>query len=142
MQLVQYSPRRDMTRLERDLDKFFGDSLNWSLPSVFQDLSTVDMYTENGKLVVEATLPGFKKEEIELNVSGGLLDITAGHEEKEEKEAKREYLLCESSRSYRRQVALPEGATADSIEAEYTDGTLTITMPMKKPIEAKEVEIK
>lgn len=142
MQLVRYSPRKDVARLERDLDKMFGSAWDWPWATVFQDLSTVDMYTEDGKLVVKATLPGFKKEEIKLNASGDTIDITAEHEETEEKEAKREYLLRESSRSYQRRIMLPDGAMTDKAEAEFGDGTLIVTMHMGKHIESKELAIK
>jgi len=140
MQLVRYNPQREMTRLERDLDKAFRGF--WDLPVVFQDLSAVDMYTENEKLVVQVTLPGFTKEEIKLNASGDTLGITAEHAEKDEKDAKRAYLLRESSRSYQRQVTLPDGAKADEAEAEFTNGTLTVTMPLSKKLEGKELTIK
>ena len=142
MQLVRYNPRRDINRLERDLDKVFGSTWDWPWPVMFQDLSSIDMYTEDDKLIVKATLPGFKKEEVTLNASGDTLDITATHEEKEETEAKRDYLLHESSRSYQRQVALPPGAQTDKVEAEFTDGTLTVTMPVEPQKESTEVTIK
>lgn len=142
MQLVRYNPWRDLARLERDLDRPFRRNWDWTFPAFFGDLSTVDMYTENGKLIVEADLPGFKKEEVKLNTSEGVLDVTAEHEEREEKKAKREYLLHESSRSYHRQLDLPEGTDADKAEAQFADGKLKVTMPIRKQIEAKEVAIK
>lgn len=146
MQLVRHSPSRDLAGFERDFEKLFRDGWSWdwplTLPTAFQDLTTIDMYTEGGKLVVEATLPGFKKEEIKLNANDDALDITAEHKEREEKKAKREYLLHESSRNYRRHVILPDGAEAGDAEAEFADGTLKITMPMEKRVEAKEVAIK
>lgn len=142
MQLVRYSPRKDMVRLEQELEKTFGSTRDWQWPVLFQDPSMVDMYTEDDKLIVKATLPGFKKEEIKLNVKGGTLEVTAGHEEKGNAEVKRGYLIHESTQSYYRQLALPEGAVTDDIEAVFDDGILTVTMPMEERVGAKEVAIK
>ena len=142
MQILRYNPRKDITRLGRDLDRVFGSTGDWSWPALFQDPSTVDMYTENGQMILEATLPGFKKEEIKINTSGDAIDITAERDEKEESETKREYLQRESCHSYHRQIILPDNAKVDEAQAEFLDGTLKITMPLREQIESKTLMIK
>jgi len=142
MQLVRYNPWRDFTRHERDLDMAFGEAWDWPMSPVFQDLTAVDMYTEDGKLLVEVTLPGFTRGEIKLNTSTSALDITAEHKQREAKDVRREYLLHESSHNYHRLVNLPEGANTDAIEATYTNGKLVITVPMEKREKSKEIAIR
>lgn len=142
MQLTRYSPRKDISRLERGLEKTLRNTQEWPWPVLFQDPSMVDMYTEDKKLVVKITLPGFKKEEVTLNANSDMLEITAKREEEKGVEAKRGYLLHESTQSYYRQVALPEGAVADEAEAIFDDGVLTVTMPIEKQAGVKEITIK
>lgn len=142
MQLTRYNPRKDINRLERELEKTFKNTQEWPWPVLFQDPSVVDMYTEDKNLVVKATLPGFKKEEVTLNAGGDMLEVTAKRTEEEGTEAKRGYLLHESTQSYYRQVALPEGAVADEAKAVFDNGVLTVTMPIEKQAEVKEIAIK
>ncbi|HET8669677.1 MAG TPA: Hsp20/alpha crystallin family protein, partial [Candidatus Saccharimonadales bacterium] len=126
MQLVRYNPMRDLFGVDKELDKLFTSG--WPVVSIPED-STVDMYTEGDKLVTEIALPNFKKEEIKVTANDDILEITAEHEEKEESNGKREYLLRESSRSYRRRLSLPDGADTDEMAASFQDGKLVITMP-------------
>jgi HSP20 family protein len=139
MQLVRYNPLRDLLPGEKDLDKWFGGG--WPMLPLLTEGSTVDLYTEDNKLVAEVALPNFKKEEIKVSADDDVLEITAAHEEKEEKDNKRQYLLCESGRSYRRRISLPDGADTDEITATFADGKLVVTMPFEAEKESKEITI-
>ena len=141
MQLVRYSPMRDIQKLERDLGKFWGS--DWSLFPSVTDTAPMDMYEEDGNLVAEIRLPNVNKDEIKVTTDEGVLEVSAVHKEKEEEKGRRRYYFRESSNQCLRRVALPEGAKADKTEANFKDGVLKITMPVaatKK--EAKKVTIK
>lgn len=142
MQRVRYSPQRDIRKMERDLDKFWENG--WSLSPTISDSTTMDLYEEDGKLVVEVSLPNFKKNEIKVTTNNGVLEVSAEHIEKEENEDKRRYYFRESSNQYLRRVTLPEGVKADMVEAEFKDGLLKVIMPSSMParLEAKDVPIK
>ena len=69
---------------------FFGNS-NVDLPDFRTDIRDAD-----GKYILEAELPGFNKEDIQLDVKDGILTITAQHTENEdEKNDKGEYIRRE-----------------------------------------------
>ena len=142
MQLVRYNPWRDLTQLESDMEKIFGKGWDWTSTLVTQGPATIDMYTEENKLVVEAALTGFTKEEIRIATTGNILDIAAEHIERGEPEAEREYLLHESSHDYYRRVSLPEGIDVDMAVADFNNGRLTVDIPMKKQTITKEVAMK
>ncbi len=98
----------------------------------------MDMYEENGNVVAEFTMPNFTKKEISVTTENDMLEITAEHEEKDEEKKNRRYYRRESSNRFWRRVALPEGVKNDKIEANYSDGVLTVKMPIdKKAIAAK-----
>lgn len=109
-------------------DKFFGDS-GATLP----DFRT-DIRDDGDKYVLEAELPGFKKEDIDLDVKDGVLTISAAHEEtQEQKDAAGTYLRRERrygsfSRSFDI-TGIDEGA----ITASYADGVLTLGLPKVQP---------
>ena len=139
MQLVKFNPFHDMQRMEQDLDKFW--QANWDLIPTFTEATTMDMYEEDGRLVVETSLPNFKKDEVKVTANAGVLEVSAVHKEEEEKKGKRRYLFRESSNKYLRRVALPEGAQDDKTEASFKDGVLKVTMPMAARKEAKLVRV-
>ncbi len=140
MQLVKYNPFKELQKMERGMDTFWNNS--WDLPTLLVDNSAIDMYEEDGKLITELQLPKFKKDEITIHSDDGILEISARHDEKEEKDSKRRYLMRESSSTYYRRVVLPDGVNADKTDAKYENGTLTLTMPMTAPKPPKAIAIK
>jgi HSP20 family molecular chaperone IbpA len=85
--------------------------------------------TEGGMLV-EASLPGVKREDINLQIVDG--DLLLSGERKEEKSREGEgYLSRESSYGkFQRRMWLPEGAQLDQIKAGFDNGMLTVFIPL------------
>lgn len=83
----------------------------------------------DGKYVVRAELPGFDPEkQIHVTTNAGLLTISAQREEKTKEKGHSEFRYG----SFTRTLALPEGADTEKIAANYTDGILEITVPVKE----------
>ncbi len=82
-----------------------------------------------GETIVRASLPGFKKEDVQLSVHNGVLDIKA--ESKQEDETKNEKFYRRERRvsSVTRRVALPGNPSGDDVQAELKDGVLTVKVP-------------
>lgn len=92
-----------------------------------------DLRDTGDAYVLEAELPGFKKEEITLDVEGDVLTITAQHTEKTEEEKAKEgtYLRRErTSCSYSQKLDI-SGVELDRLSASYENGVLTLNMPKK-----------
>ncbi len=80
---------------------------------------------------LEAELPGFKKEDIKIDIENDCLTISAERsadtkEEQKGSYVKRERFYGSFSRSFD-----VSGINVDAIEAAYTDGVLTVTLPKK-----------
>ena len=79
---------------------------------------------------LEAQLPGFKKEDIKIDIENDCLTISAvrNADNKEEKDnyVKRERFYGSFTRSFD-----VSGINVDAIEAAYNDGVLTVTLPKK-----------
>ena len=140
--LVRYDPNREIRKMQKDFDKFWEDG--WNLSSTLSDSSSMDIYEEDGKLVAELSLPNFDKSEIKITADDGILEVTAEHNEKVENKNKRHYYLRESNNQFFRRVALPEGVKPKSVDAEFKNGLLKISMPntMSVKSEPKTVPIK
>jgi HSP20 family protein len=101
----------------------------------------VDILEKDGNLLIEAELPGINEKEIALKIEGNILTLSG--ERKLENEEKREsYRRIERSYgSFSRAFTLPETADRDKIKAEYKNGILTITVPLKPEARPREVPI-
>lgn len=119
----RYNPFRDFEDINR---AFFGDN---SLAEFKTDIRDVG----NG-FVLEADLPGFKKEDINLSLNGDTLTIKAErHSDFEDQDKKSGYLRCERSYgSYSRSFDVT-GVDVSQISASYNDGVLRIHLPKQAP---------
>jgi HSP20 family protein len=110
----------------------FGRSLRRIAPLPTASMPRVDVFEQDGKLVVKAELPGVKKEDIDLEIQDG--DLVLRAERKEEREVKDEnwYRMERSYGSLYRRLPLPEGVQPDQMKATLNDGVLEVAIP--KPV--------
>lgn len=105
---------------------------------------TSDVYVDgnNENMVVEAHLPGYNEDNVEVNVEDGALNIRAEKTERDTDEKKdRKYIVRESAASFFRRIGLPKNVETDNISAEFDDGVLKVTVPMKELPKPKKVAI-
>ena len=139
--LMVYDPVYDVIRPTEDvfLKDFLAPIESASLMTDLTALSPnaisgfgnlpLDMYETDDALVVEATLPGFSEDEIEIEEHNGILSIKARHQE-ERKEEGESWLVHERSlQVFERTTPLPVEVKADKAEATLENGVLRITFP-------------
>lgn len=142
MNLVRWNdPFAGLTNMHSQLDDMFNNFFG-SMPSA-QNIPAMDIYTEDDKsLVAEVHAPGFGKDDVEVSVHNGVLEIKGEKHAKEEgKDKKRSYMVRESHASFYRSIALPKYADADNIAADFTDGVLKVTVPFKELPAPKRIAI-
>ncbi len=102
----------------------------------------VEMIDRKNEVLMRAELPGVKKEDIHVSVTGNLLTIEG--ERKQEEEVKEEdYYCCERSYGrFYREITLPAEIQKEKISSEYKEGILEIHMPKAEEVKPKEIEIK
>jgi HSP20 family protein len=133
--LTRWDPIAELSTLQK---QFFGD--DWISPLKGVNIPTTDVYTKENELVVEAHLPNFSQDNVDIQVDNGDLIIQAQRHEKEEDKSKK-YVVRESSSSFYRRFQLPERANADKIQANLEDGVLRVKIPMKSLPEPKKITI-
>lgn len=131
---ASYDPFRDLEEMERS---FFGNT-----GSVLAGFRT-DVSDTGEAYKLECELPGFKKEDIQINIENDCLTISAErHSDEEEKKTnfiKRERVYGSFTRSFD-----VSGIDVDTIDASYNDGILTITLPKRAELlpVSRKLEIK
>ena len=137
-----YDPFREMEELERAFfgGRPFAGERSYAGLTEFK----TDIQDKGDSYLLEADLPGFKKEDIHIDLDGDTMTITAErHSEHEEKDKEGSYLRCERSYgSYQRSFDV-SGIEESGMKAEYADGVLKLTMPKKQQevSSAKRIEI-
>ena len=119
--MTTYDPFRDMEALER---AFFGNR------DFLGDVGTfkTDIQDKGDHYLLEADLPGMKKEDIAIDIDGDNLTIKA-ERRNEHEEKDKSYVRCERSYgSYARSFDI-SGIKAEGIKASYNDGVLSLTLP-------------
>lgn len=135
VKLVKFDPFAELDNLQR---QFFGD--DWIAPIKGVNIPTTDVFIKDNKLTVEAHLPNFEKDDVNIQVDGDALTISAERHEKDE-DKKKKYVVRESSSSFYRRISLPERANTDKIDAHLDDGVLKVSVPLTPLAEPKKIAI-
>ncbi|MHB1154828.1 MAG: Hsp20/alpha crystallin family protein [Eubacteriales bacterium] len=115
------------------LDDFFNES--WSSGrSLLTDTFKLDMRDNGNQYMIEAELPGIKKEEVSLDLNDGKLTISVKREENIEKNEKNYIHKERRYGSMQRSIYLSD-ASNDGITAKLEDGLLKITVPKETKID-------
>ena len=102
----------------------------------------VDIREENDRYVMEADLPGFRKEDIGIQLKDNIITISAEHnedlEEKGESYLRRERRSGRLVRSF-----MVDNVKHDEVSARYENGVLRVTLPKenKRPAREKRIDI-
>ncbi len=98
--------------------------------------------TETDKLFnVNAMVPGFKAEEIEISVKDNVL-ILSGETKREEKREEENMIYSDwRSNRFFRQLTLPAEVNADKVKANLKDGILYLKLPKAAPHEVKQIAV-
>ncbi|MDD6205113.1 MAG: Hsp20/alpha crystallin family protein [Firmicutes bacterium] len=129
-----FNPFKELNELEK---AFFGNN---SIAEFKTDIRDTGSAYE-----LEADLPGFKKEDIHIDLEGDYLTISASrNDSKEEKDEKGNYVRRERCYgSFTRSFDI-SGIKSDEITAEYSDGVLKLNMPKREEIKptSRRLELK
>jgi len=135
-----WDPFGDFTQMWNRMAQFFesggeAGSERW-VPAV-ETNETDDAY------LVRAELPGMKREDVDVELRGNELRITG--EVKDEAEGKEEAEgkpLRHRQGKFAYRTSLPADADTEKIDAQLTDGILTVRLPKAAQARSRRIEIK
>ncbi len=122
-----------------DLEPFrsFG---NATLENVLQG-TRADIAESDSEYEISVELPGIDEKDIELDVSDGILLMSAEKREEREEKKKNYHLSERSYGNVRRSFRVPEGVDIDKIKANFSKGVLRVTLPKTKEAKARQRRI-
>lgn len=150
---VAKSIRLPFEDLRREVDHLFDDfgRGGWLAPfrpSSFAPMfrhqvwntPAVDIAEKDKAFEITAELPGLDAKNLEVTLRNGNIVLKGEKQEHKEEKSKDYYLQERQYGSFERSFALPEGVDAGKVEATFSNGILTVTLP--KTAEAQKPEQK
>jgi HSP20 family protein len=124
--LMRFDPFRDIDRLASQL--------------VGEPAAPMDVYREGDRFVVNVDLPGVDPGSIDVTVEKNVLTIRA---ERSWKPTENQEVVVNERRqgTFTRRLFLGEGLDTDRIEARYTNGVLTVTVPLAERAKARRIAV-
>lgn len=145
MTMIRWEPFREMMSLRNAMDRLFEGSFvrpSRVWPELERGELTVDMYQTANDVVVKATLPGVKPEEVDISITGDILTIKGEH--KGEQEIKQEDYFYKERRygAFSRSLQIPAQVKSDKAEAVFENGVLTLTLPKTEEVKPRQIKVK
>jgi HSP20 family protein len=141
-----WAPFGGLSRLRDEMDRLFEAPFGgWLAPAapLFEGwIPAVDVREDKDNVIVKAELPGMKKPDIQVSVSGNTLNIEGERQEETEYEKAESYRRERYFGRFQRSIPLPAPVEDKKIHAEYKDGVLTVTCPKTEEAKRKLIDIK
>ena len=139
--------RRDpVGRSVRDLLGFVAEDPFFRMPRPTNGAGpegalALDIAEGDGELIVRASVPGFAKEDIDVQIHDGVLTIKAEQSQEKQTEDERFYRRERRTGSVSRRVTLPGEVAAAGTKAALADGVLTLRIPQAEAAKPKQIPI-
>jgi HSP20 family protein len=131
-----------MLRQEMDdlRSRFFGDGDdNWFAGGL---TPSVDLSETENAVEVRMDLPGVKSDDIDIQIHGNLLTVTANRKEEKEEKGRTFHRVERHSGSLSRSITLPTAVNESEVAAEYRDGVLAVTLPKTEQSKPRKIKVK
>ncbi len=147
MAIVRWEPFRDLISIQDRMNRIFDEAFrgsrgteeDWALGGSWAP--PVDIYEQDGNLVLKAELPGIDPKDVDVRVENNVLTLRG--ERKFDEEVQREscHRVERAYGTFSRSFTLPNMVDTSNIKAEFKDGLLQVTMPKREEAKPKQIPI-
>lgn len=121
------------------LNAFFGRPAGAPASSGF--VAPMDAYRRGSDVWVHLDIPGIAADSLDISVERNVLTVT-GERWADRRDGDHYYMNDRAQGRFRRQVHLGDGLDAEHIEADYTDGVLTLRIPVAETAKPRKISVK
>jgi HSP20 family protein len=101
----------------------------------------MDLYRSGEAYVLHADLPGVDPGSVDVNVDNGTLTIRAERTLPQEQQSAQWITSERFTGTYMRQLSLGDGVDPENITADYSNGVLTVTIPVAERAKPRRIEV-
>jgi HSP20 family protein len=143
--MSKYDPFRELKTLQDEMNRLFMTSL----PRGFgeEDMASggwspsVDIFESEKEIVLEAELPGMKREEFDVSIENNVITLKGERKFERKNEGDNYHRVERAYGSFTRSFSLPRTVSADGTTAEFKHGVLRVTLPKKAETSARMIEV-
>ena len=123
--------------------KFFNDDEFFYFPTfgINKNMGLSNVLEKENEYQIEISAPGFKKEDIKIELENDILKISSAYEDQKEEKQEGYYRKEFSKSSFERSFTVPKTANKNEISASMEDGILTVTIPKQEEKKTESVKI-
>lgn len=141
--LIRFEPMREIITLREAMDRLFNDAFTPSLGAAGGwQVPAVDLYQTDDEVIVKASLPGLKPDDVQISITGDMLTLKGEFRQEEEKKERAYHLREQRYGAFERTFALPTDVVADKAKAEFENGILTVSLPKAEEVKPKMISVK
>lgn len=137
MSLIKRNPYKLFDELERSMMNRMRSMLLPFDDDMVQpfdaNMMAVDMSSDEKSITVRTELPGFTEDEINVDVRGNVLNISAESKKEHEDQNENWHIREMHYGKYARSIVLPEEVVIDKADATLENGILTVKLPKQTP---------
>jgi HSP20 family protein len=145
MAIVRWDPFRELNAVQERMNRLFSDAYRSADDDVMRRgvwAPPVDIF-DSGKheLVIKAELPDMSKDDIEITVENNTLTLRG--EKKMDSSIKEEHChrIERTYGAFSRTFSLPTTVDTSKVSADYKNGVLTITLPIREEAKPKQIHV-
>lgn len=128
---------RDVHDLRGRMNRLFEESED--SPRAFRP--AVDIAEDAHEIVLHVELPGIKKEDIDIQLTGDTLRLSGQREREESSRGEHFHRIERSYGTFSRTFQIETPIDASKVEAAYNDGVLTVRLPKQEAVKPRQIEI-
>lgn len=131
------------SEMDRLFDSFLRRPFDLDWPAFGSETwaPALDVAENDKEMTVRAELPGIDPKELDVTVANNQLILSGEKKESSEKKEKGYYHSETRYGSFRRVVPLPDGVDTEHVDAQFSNGVLTLTMPKSEAAVGKKIEV-
>jgi HSP20 family protein len=145
--ITRFDPVGELVSLRSAMDRLFEDS--FVSPTVWRTIAgngdgitpPIDVHETPDELVITASMPGVKPEDLEVTMTGQQLTLR-GEVKADETVERDQYLYRERRHgTFSRTLQLPVRVEGDKAQASFADGVLTLRIPKAEEVKPRQIRI-
>lgn len=139
---TNWQPLAEVNRLRNEMDRVFGHYPGGNGHRRVFTYPLLNVWEDDDNLFVEAELPGFELDDLEIYVTGGNQLSISGERKQPEHEGGAWHRQERAFGKFRRSLDLPGDVVSDSVSASFHYGVLTLTLPKAEEAKPRRIEVK
>ena len=135
---------RELATMQDRMNRVWGNMFERGTEDVTNRgwLPPVDIYESDAReIILKAELPGLRREDIDLTVENTTLTIRGERRRADSVPNERYHRVERQYGPFSRSFTLPNTLDASRVRADYRDGVLTVTLPLRDEARPRQIQV-